>query len=54
MIYLLKHFKSTIFSLLNVISVYALSKGFIWIDEATLISWIILACGWTVNALMKK
>lgn len=48
------HFKSTIFSLLNVISVYALSKGFISMDEATLISGIILALGGAVNVSMPK
>lgn len=48
------HYKSTIFSLLNVISVYALSKGYISIDEATLISGIILALGGTLNISMNK
>lgn len=48
------HYKSTIFSLLNVLSVYALSKWYISMDDATLVSGIILALGGTINVSMPK
>lgn len=51
---LLKNYKSTIFSLLNVISVYLLAKGYISIDEATLISGIIFALWGTINIALPK
>ena len=52
--YLITHYKSTLFSLLNAISVYALSKGYISMDEATLISAVILALGGTVNIALPR
>lgn len=54
MISLLTHYKSSIFWLLNVISVYLLSKGYISIDEATLISGTILALGGTINIALPR
>lgn len=48
------HYKSTIFSILNVISIYALSKGIITIDEATLISGLIFALWGTANIMIPK
>ena len=51
---LFTHYKSTIFSLLNVISVYLLAKGYITMDEATLISGTIFALGGTINIALPK
>ena len=51
---LLLHYKSTLFSLLNVITVYLLSKGFITMDEATLISGVILALWGSINIALPK
>jgi hypothetical protein len=50
----LTHYKSTIFSLLNVISIYLLAKGYISMDEATLISGVIFALGGTINIALPK
>ena len=51
---LITHYKSTLFSLLNALSVYALSKGYISMDETTLISAVILALGGTVNIALHR
>ncbi len=50
----LQHYKSTIFSLLNVISIYLLAKGYITMDEATLISGVIFALWGTINIALPK
>jgi hypothetical protein len=50
----LQHYKSSLFSLLNVISVYLLAKGYISMDEATLISGIIFALGGTINIALPN
>lgn len=47
-------YKSTIFSLANVISVYCLSKGYIDMDTATLISGIILALWGSINVTQNN
>lgn len=54
MIKLITHYKSSIFSLLNVISVYLLAKGYISMDEATLISGTILALGGSINIALPR
>jgi hypothetical protein len=51
---LITHYKSTIFSLLNVVSIYLLAKGYITMDEATLISGVIFALGGTINIALPK
>lgn len=54
MISLLTHYKSSLFSLLNVISIYLLAKGYITMDEATLISGTILALGGSINIALPR
>lgn len=54
MIKLLTHYKSSIFSLLNAISVYLLAKGYISMDEAQLVAGTILALGGTINIALPR
>ena len=52
--YLQKLPKTSISRWLSAILVYCLGKGYIWPDEASLISALLLALGVSVNLVTKK